>query len=335
MMNETNQSERRARFLAEMGIEPETLRPPSAILPAFDSLSEIDDSFIRRSDFVNSNIFVDDTPPIGSHSSSPMNRARLNAKCTERDSEADGAQNEIEKERVPLRPADEFSCGAAIEAYNRLHVTRRQAIEEFRRRKAAGIAKTLPPPKLRPDAKEIQLIHSTAEKAKTLSLRIPATTTWLAPPFQCHALLPDLSFQQISLEDYKGSFLLLFFYGRDHTDIARSEVLAVSALYPTLVSLGGCCVLGLSADSHYSHLAWSSQEAPPSGGGVGRLLFPLGSDVTGSIARDYGVNEFIRAVFLIDPRGVVRSTMLTDLSVAHSLDELLKAITSIHSMRDC
>ena len=74
-MSDAGQSERRAQFLRELGIDPETLRPPPAALPGEDNQLSIDDAFLRRSDFVKASVFVDDTPPIGPPSTSPMKRA--------------------------------------------------------------------------------------------------------------------------------------------------------------------------------------------------------------------------------------------------------------------
>lgn len=88
-------------------------------------------------------------------------------------------------------------------------------------------------------------------------------------------------------------------------------------------------VIGVSVDSHFSHLAWTNQERKD--GGVGKLNYPLLSDISKKISKDYGVlleNEGItlRGTFIIDPQGVLRQYSINDLPVGRSVDEVLRLI---------
>lgn len=88
-------------------------------------------------------------------------------------------------------------------------------------------------------------------------------------------------------------------------------------------------IVGVSVDSHFSHLSWCNTERK--NGGIGQLNYPLLADLTKSISRDYGVlleNEGIalRGSFLIDPKGVVRQITINDLPVGRSVDETLRII---------
>lgn len=88
-------------------------------------------------------------------------------------------------------------------------------------------------------------------------------------------------------------------------------------------------VVGVSVDSHFSHLAWTNQARKD--GGVGKLKYPLLSDISKKISKDYGVlleNEGItlRGTFIIDPQGVLRQYSINDLPVGRSVDEVLRLI---------
>lgn len=87
-------------------------------------------------------------------------------------------------------------------------------------------------------------------------------------------------------------------------------------------------VVGVSVDSHFSHLAWSN--IPRKQGGVGQIQYPLLSDLTKKISSDYGVlledGISLRGLFIIDPNQVVRQITINDLPVGRSVDETLRLI---------
>lgn len=88
-------------------------------------------------------------------------------------------------------------------------------------------------------------------------------------------------------------------------------------------------VVGVSVDSHFSHLAWSNTDRKK--GGIGQIQFPLLSDLTKKIASDYGVlieeeGISLRGLFIIDPTQIVRQITINDLPVGRSVDEVLRLI---------
>jgi len=107
-----------------------------------------------------------------------------------------------------------------------------------------------------------------------------------APGFTATAVMPDGDFAQITLDQYKGKFVVLFFYPLDFTFVCPTEITAFSDEYAKFAALGAE-VLGVSVDSEYSHLAWIQTER--SAGGLGELAYPLVADLKKEIARAYNV----------------------------------------------
>lgn len=148
-----------------------------------------------------------------------------------------------------------------------------------------------------------------------------------APAFKAQAVV-DGQFKEVSLDDYKGKYVVLYFYPLDFTFVCPTEIIAFSDRISEFTELG-TSVLGVSTDSHFSHLAWINQ--PRKQGGLGGLNYPLVSDFNKQISRDYGVlieeaGIALRGLFLIDPEGVVRQMTINDLPVGRSIDETLRLI---------
>ncbi|XP_043832574.1 peroxiredoxin-2 [Dromiciops gliroides] len=148
-----------------------------------------------------------------------------------------------------------------------------------------------------------------------------------APDFQATAVV-DGAFKEVKLSDYKGKYLVIFFYPLDFTFVCPTEIIAFSDRVSDFHQLG-CEVLGVSVDSQFSHLAWIN--TPRKIGGVGTLKIPLLADVTKNLARDYGVlkeEEGIayRGLFIIDAKGLVRQITINDLPVGRSVDEVLRLV---------
>ncbi|XP_055906295.1 peroxiredoxin-2 [Eupeodes corollae] len=149
-----------------------------------------------------------------------------------------------------------------------------------------------------------------------------------APDFKGLAVVGGNDFSEIKLSDYKGKYLLLFFYPLDFTFVCPTEILAFSDRIEEFKKLN-TEVVGVSVDSHFSHLAWSNTERKA--GGLGPLKYPLLSDITKKISLDYGVlleNEGIalRGTFIIDANGILRQYSINDLPVGRSVDECLRLI---------
>ncbi len=153
-----------------------------------------------------------------------------------------------------------------------------------------------------------------------------------APDFKAEALLGK-SFKEVSLADYKGKWLVLFFYPLDFTFVCPTEITAFSDRYEEFKALGAE-VVGCSVDSKFSHLAWAN--TPRKDGGLGEIKYPLLADITKTVARSYGVlvNDAValRGLFLIDPKGKVAYSVVHDLGVGRSVDETLRVIAAFQQV---
>lgn len=149
-----------------------------------------------------------------------------------------------------------------------------------------------------------------------------------APDFEAVGVV-DGGFKNLRLSDYKGKWLVLYFYPLDFTFVCPTEITAFSDRIQDFKALG-TEVLGCSVDSQFSHLAWINQ--PREKGGLGKLAYPLLADVTKKIAADYGVlipgGIALRGLFLINPEGKVAYEVVHDLAVGRSVDETLRVITA-------
>lgn len=148
-----------------------------------------------------------------------------------------------------------------------------------------------------------------------------------APNFAGVAVV-DQDFKEIKLADYKGKYLVLFFYPLDFTFVCPTEIIAFSDRISEFKALN-TEVVGVSVDSHFSHLAWINTERK--NGGLGKMNYPLLADITKNVSRDYGVliedaGIALRGLFIIDPNGVVRQITINDLPVGRSVDETLRLI---------
>ncbi|KAF7334627.1 2-cysteine peroxiredoxin [Mycena venus] len=131
----------------------------------------------------------------------------------------------------------------------------------------------------------------------------------------------------LTLGCFTGWFLL--FYPMDFTFVCPTEILAFNDALPALEAIN-TVVLGISTDSQFSHLAWSTQ--PRKQGGLGPdLKLPLVADKSMQISRDYGVlledeGIALRGLFIIDPKGILRQITVNDLPVGRSVDETMRLI---------
>ena len=110
--------------------------------------------------------------------------------------------------------------------------------------------------------------------------------TQLAPEFTAQAIMPDKSFGTVSLKDYRGKYVVLFFYPLDFSFVCPTELHGFSDAIADFESRN-VQVLACSTDSQYSHLAWVN--APRDKGGLGQLTYPLISDFDKEISRAYGI----------------------------------------------
>lgn len=155
--------------------------------------------------------------------------------------------------------------------------------------------------------------------------------TQKAPDFKAVAVLEDNSFKEISLADFKGKKVILFFYPLDFTFVCPTEIIAFSQSIEEFKKRG-VQVLGCSIDSQFSHLAW--KKTPRAEGGLGEIKYPLIADVNKDISRKYGVllegaGIALRGLFLIDEEGVLRSAVINDLPLGRSTDEALRVVDAL------
>jgi len=153
-----------------------------------------------------------------------------------------------------------------------------------------------------------------------------------APDFTATAVLADGSLKaDFKLSDYKGKYVVLFFYPLDFTFVCPTELIAFSKRIKEFESRG-VQVIGCSIDSQFSHIAW--RNTPVDDGGIGPVTYPLVADVKHEICRAYDV-EFeqagvaFRGSFLIDTKGTVRHQVVNDLPLGRNVDEMLRMVDAL------
>ncbi len=151
-----------------------------------------------------------------------------------------------------------------------------------------------------------------------------------APEFTAQAVV-DGQIKEINLRDYRGKWVVLFFYPLDFTFVCPTEIQGFDANVAEFEKVN-CQVLGASVDSVYSHLDWMKD--------LGQLRFPLISDLTKRISRDYGIlmeekGISFRGAFIIDPDGVLRSYVVNDLSVGRNVEEILRIVQAFQTGELC
>lgn len=139
--------------------------------------------------------------------------------------------------------------------------------------------------------------------------------------------------ETVKLSDYKGKWLVLLFYPLDFTFVCPTELTAFSDRYDEFEAINAE-VIGVSTDSVYSHRAWL--RTPRDKGGVEGLRYPLASDVTKQVSRDYGVliedkGVALRGLFVIDPEGILRYKVVHDLNIGRSTEETLRVIQALQT----
>jgi alkyl hydroperoxide reductase subunit AhpC len=151
-----------------------------------------------------------------------------------------------------------------------------------------------------------------------------------APDFTAQAVLADGSIEEISLSDYRGKYVILFFYPLDFTFVCPTEIIAFSEAAEEFEKLG-VVVLGCSIDSHFSHLAWRGMDRKQ--GGIGDIHYPLIADIQRTIARDYDVlhpdGVALRGLFLIDKEGIVRHQVVNDLPLGRNIAEAARMVQAL------
>jgi alkyl hydroperoxide reductase subunit AhpC len=151
-----------------------------------------------------------------------------------------------------------------------------------------------------------------------------------APDFTAQAVMPDGAFKELTLSDYRGKYVLLFFYPLDFTFVCPTEIIAFSDAIEEFEKRN-VQVLGISVDSHYSHFAW--RNTPRSAGGIGAIKYPLVADLNKKISESYGVlldgGVALRGLFLMDKDGVVRHELVNDLPLGRNVGEAIRVVDAL------
>jgi peroxiredoxin (alkyl hydroperoxide reductase subunit C) len=156
----------------------------------------------------------------------------------------------------------------------------------------------------------------------------------IAPDFPATAVV-DQEFKSIKLSDYRGRYVVLFFYPLDFTFVCPTEVTAFSDRYAEFSNLN-TEVLGISVDSEFSHLAWMQTDRKS--GGVGDLNYPLVSDIKKEISAAYNVLDpssgvALRGLFIIDKDGILQHATINNMAFGRSIDETLRILQAIQHVQ--
>jgi len=155
-----------------------------------------------------------------------------------------------------------------------------------------------------------------------------------APAFKAVTTQGEIVFP----DQYAGSWVILFSHPADFTPVCTSEFMTFASLEPKFDELG-CKLVGLSIDGLYSHIAWLrtiKEKIEYRGMKDIEVTFPLIEDITMEIAKRYGMiqpgessTKAVRAVFVIDPHGIIRTIIYYPLSLGRNFDELLRVVQAL------
>lgn len=149
-----------------------------------------------------------------------------------------------------------------------------------------------------------------------------------APDFSSQAFMSDGSFKDVKLSDYKGKWVVLFFYPLDFTFVCPTEIQGFNKNLQEFKKLNAE-IIGASTDSVYSHKAWSEKE-------LGKVSFPILGDTNHRVARSFNVlledkGIALRGTFVIDPNGILKSAVVNDLPVGRSVEETLRTVQALQT----
>ena len=160
-----------------------------------------------------------------------------------------------------------------------------------------------------------------------------------APEFRAMTTMGKIDFPQ----DYKGSWVVLFSHPADFTPVCTTEFITFARMADEFAELN-TKLIGLSIDSLHSHLAWakSIEDIDYKGGGKVKLPFPIIADISMNVAKKYGMlqtvanTQTVRAVFIIDPEGMIRTILFYPMSTGRNMDEIKRIIQAlqVHDKED-
>jgi peroxiredoxin (alkyl hydroperoxide reductase subunit C) len=141
-------------------------------------------------------------------------------------------------------------------------------------------------------------------------------------------------FTEVSNESYKGKWLVLFFWPKDFTFVCPTEIAEFGKLNKEFKDRDAQ-VLGASTDSEFVHLAWRQHKEE-----LNALPFPMLADIKRELTSALGILDPVegvaqRATFIIDPEGIIRFTMVTDLNVGRNVKEVLRVLDALQTDELC
>ncbi len=154
-----------------------------------------------------------------------------------------------------------------------------------------------------------------------------------APVFENVQSYHSGEYHKISLVDYKGKWLVLFFYPRDFTFICPTEIESFAKHYDAFKA-ANCEVLGASTDSEHVHKAWYETDAR-----LKDVRYPILADTTQEVAEMYGVLDMDgsaqRGTFVIDPEGTLKFMLVSADSVGRNIEEMLRVVKALQTGERC
>lgn len=157
-----------------------------------------------------------------------------------------------------------------------------------------------------------------------------------APEFQAVTTQGNINFPA----DFSGSWVILFSHPADFTPVCTSEFMTFAKMEPQFSEVN-CKLVGLSIDGLYSHIAWLrtiKEKIEYNGMKDIEVKFPLIEDITMNVAKKYGMiqpgesqTKAVRAVFFIDPKGIIRTIIYYPLSLGRNFDELYRVVVALQT----
>lgn len=144
----------------------------------------------------------------------------------------------------------------------------------------------------------------------------------------------DDEFSKVSLGDFKGKWVCLFFYPRDFTFVCPTEIVSFNQNLDEFEDRD-CVVLTASTDSEYSHKGWCSSHEE-----LAQMRYPMLADPGHTLSEAFGVFDdekglAYRGIFLIDPNGIVRWMAVHDLGVGRNVEETLRVLDALQTDKLC
>ncbi len=157
------------------------------------------------------------------------------------------------------------------------------------------------------------------------------------PSFNLKAVVdidPAKAFKQVSNETWAGKWLVVFFWPKDFTFVCPTEIAAFGKLSPEFAERE-TQVLGVSTDSEFVHLAWRQNHED-----LNKLPIPMLSDIKRELSQELGILDPVegvaqRATYIVDPDGIIRFSMVTDLSVGRNVGEVLRVLDALQTDELC